>query len=183
MGIPVYDCDSKAKLLMHQCPMLRQALTEAIGQKAYTSDGTVNRKYMAAYIFENPEHTETVNRIVHPTVRTDFNEWAHRTKSTIVAVESAILHEAQIDADTDIILLIQTPIEQRIRNTIQRDNTDEASVRLRMKSQSSDEQFQTRATHIIYNDGRYSLIKQLEELLSKLAKGKTFHQKDKQKGL
>lgn len=165
MGVPVYDCDTEAKRLMNESPSLRAALIEAIGKEVYTSEGYINRTYLASYMFGNPEHVNTVNKIVHPAVRADFDEWTLRTKAPIVAVETAILYESGMDADVDDVLLVYAPFDIRLQRAMQRDSADEQKIRQRINSQTPDAKLLNRATYVITNDGNASLIEQTQRLL------------------
>ena len=165
MGIPVYDCDTSAKRLMNESPTLRTALTEAVGDDVYGPDGTINRPYLAAYMFGNPEHVSTINHIVHPTVRADFRQWAQHMQAPIVAVETAILYESGMDADVDTVLLVHSPLELRIRRAAERDHATEATIRKRIEAQTSDEELLQKATYVITNENNTSLIKQVSQLL------------------
>lgn len=165
MGIPVYDCDTRAKCLMNENPTLRASLIEKVGDRVYGPDGNINRPFLATYMFGNPEHVNTINRIVHPTVRADFRQWAQRSQSTIIAVETAILYESGMDADVDAVLLIYTPLELRIHRAAERDHSTEEAIRRRIEAQTPDEELLQRATYVITNDNNTSLIEQLHQLL------------------
>ena len=73
MGVPVYDCDTEAKLLMNADPSIRQALKAAIGEQVYVADGRLDRAFLASYMFGHPERVALVNGIVHPAVRAHFS--------------------------------------------------------------------------------------------------------------
>ena len=90
MGIPVYDCDSRAKALMQHDALLVKALKRMFGEECYNSDGSLNRPWLAAQIFTDKENVARVNALVHPRVKEDFLLWAESAGSDIVAVESAV---------------------------------------------------------------------------------------------
>lgn len=168
MGVPVYDSDTRAKQLMNRDEGLRTALVGAIGDRVYGADGMLDRAYLASYMFGYPERVAQVNALVHPAVRADFRAWAHDTGAPIVAVETAILYEAGMDADVDAVCVVYAPVELRMQRAMQRDGADEDSVSRRMSSQMPDEQLLSRATHVICNDGRRSLIAQVTQILGKI---------------
>lgn len=168
MGVPVYDCDSKAKQLMCKNEGVRKALAEAVGEVVYNGDGTLNRAYLSSYMFGHPERVASVNTIVHPAVRADFRQWAQQSKCSIVVVESAILYEAGMENDVDTVWLVQASETLRMQRAILRDGTDEAAIKRRMQSQMSEEELMYRANSIVYNDGEHSLIGQVWHLLQKI---------------
>ena len=167
MDVPVYDCDSEAKRLMCQSEEIRAALIQTVGESVYRSDGQLDRAVLAAYMFGNAAHVEQINRIVHPVVRADFRRWAEQS-GRVVAVESAILFEAGMDADVDTVWLVYAPMDIRLQRAIRRGGSNEEAIRKRMQSQFSDADFLERADRIIYNDGARSLILQVKENLTLL---------------
>ena len=169
MDVPVYDCDSEAKLLMCESAVIREALIEAVGTEAYDAEGRLNRVYLASYMFSNAERVALVNRIVHPVVRADFKEWAKRTGSAIVAVESAILFEAGMQTDVSAVWVVDASEDLRLQRAMKRDASNEKAVRNRMQSQLSAQEYVKRADAVIHNDDRHSLIQQVRRLLDEIS--------------
>ena len=168
MGVPVYDCDREAKRLMCESVVIREALVGAVGAEVYDASGQLDRAYLASYMFGNPERVSLVNGIVHPVVRADFRAWAQQSEKAVVAVESAILFEAKMDADVDAVCLVHAPEATRVRRAILRDGSNEKAVRSRMQSQLSEQEYLERADVIIHNDDSHSLICQVSSLLDSL---------------
>ena len=169
MDVPVYDCDSEAKRLMCESAVIREALIEAVGTEAYDAEGRLNRVYLASYMFGNAERVALVNRIVHPVVRADFKEWAKRTGSAIVAVESAILFEAGMQTDVSAVWVVDASEDLRLQRAIKRDASNEKAVRNRMQSQLSAQEYVKRADAVIHNDDRHPLIQQVRRLLDEIS--------------
>ena len=169
MDVPVYDCDSEAKRLMCENAAIRKALVEAVGTEVYDAEGQLNRAYLASYMFGNAEHVAMVNRIVHPVVRADFREWAQCVGNAVVAVESAILFEAEMHDDVSAVWVVQAPEAQRLQRAIRRDASSEKAVRGRMQSQLSEQEYAKRADAVIYNDDCHSLIQQVIRLLDEIS--------------
>lgn len=165
MDVPVYDCDNEAKRLMQESAAIRKALVGAVGSDVYDADGKLDRAYLASYMFGNAERVAIVNSIVHPVVRADFNQWAQQTGKAVVAVESAILFEAGMDADVDAVWLVHAPESVRLQRAVLRDGASEEAVRRRMRNQPDEEEYIRRADKVICNDGRSSLIARVQELL------------------
>lgn len=169
MDVPVYDCDCEAKRLMHQNAEIRTSLIKIAGDKVYLENGQLNRAYLAAFMFGNTERVAQVNHIVHPVVRSDFKQWAKLQGKAIVAVESAILFEAEMDGYVDTVWVVHAPEDIRLNRAVQRDASNAEAVRSRMKSQKNEQDYIHRADRVIYNDGSRSLIKQVKELLREIS--------------
>jgi dephospho-CoA kinase len=74
MGIPVYTADDRAKYLTNTLPVIREEITELLGNKAYTTEG-YDRKYVASIVFDDPSLLAAINKIIHPRVAEDFKIW------------------------------------------------------------------------------------------------------------
>lgn len=168
MGIPVYNCDNEAKRLMNENDSIHNALVETIGNEIYDATGKLNKKELAAYMFDSPERVKLINNIVHPAVRADFKQWAQHIGKAVIAVESAILSEAGMDADVNTVVLVYAPETLRLQRTILRDTTDEQSVRSRMQHQQNEQEYMQHADIFICNDGTSSLISQIQNLLQRI---------------
>ena len=171
MGIPVYDCDAEARRLMTESAPLRTALVALAGPQVYTETPsvTLNRRYLADFMFGHPDRVDAVNAIVHPAVREDFRLWtAHHKALPLVAMESAILFEAGMRGDVDAVVLVYTPLAERIRRTMGRDGASESSVRARLASQQSDDDKLTLADYVIHNAEADAVTPQVTALLTKL---------------
>ena len=168
MGVPVYDCDSEAKRLMCESEIIRGALVRAVGDKVYDESGRLDRAYLSSFMFANAERVALVNHIVHPVVRADFKRWAQHTGRAVVAVESAILFEAGMEADVDAVWVVHAPEAVRLQRAILRDASNEEAVRRRMQCQLSEQGYLERADEVVRNDGRSSLVAQVLRLLHEI---------------
>ena len=182
-GIPVYYTDLEAKRLMVESPAIREQLTSLMGAEAYLPTGLLNRDFLRRFVFANPENVQAVNTIVHPAVRRDFRQWADTVTLTsaeaalqeqyfdrqIVAMESALLVEAQLTADVDRVLLVTASLQTRIQRTMQRDGLPEQLILQRISHQLSDADRMPFVHHVITNDeDTTDLTAQLEHFMNML---------------
>ena len=63
LGIPVYYADDKAKELMTNNEALRQKIIKLFGTDAYLKDQTLNRKYIADIVFNDPSKLEKLKML------------------------------------------------------------------------------------------------------------------------
>ena len=166
-GVPVYDSDAEAKRLMEQSVDLREALCEAFGEECYSEQG-LNRAYLASKVFGDAEQLQRLNSIVHPAVRADFAAWAESQSAPYVVLESAILFESGFNNEVDTTLAVLAPMEERIRRTMERDNTDRESVMRRIGHQLSDDELHRLSNNSIVNIRRDYLESDVEQLHKKL---------------
>lgn len=167
-GIPVYDCDARAKQLMDSDAAVRQQLIALVGQQIYEGSHLV-RPALAQYLFASQHHASQVNAIVHPAVRLDFRRWTELQTSPLVALESAILYESGFDGEVDEVLFVDAPDALRIERAMQRDGASRQQIEARIACQQTQQSSQ-RATYHVTNDGAddSSLLEQLQLIINKL---------------
>lgn len=166
-SVPVYDCDSKAKMLMQKDEMIRRGLTEMLGEAVYDASGVLNRQLLASYIFNNREHLAAVNALVHPRVKQDFLVWAAEQQTDLVAVESAILFSSGMDELVDYVIRITAPEDIRMERVLKRDGCDRKQVKDRMRNQHNEE---GKAHFELVNDGNNPVEDQLGRILNEVKK-------------
>ena len=166
-GIPVYDCDARAKQLMDSDETIRQQLTALVGEQIYEGTHLV-RPALAHYLFASQQHADQVNAIVHPAVRRDFRHWAERQTTPLVALESAILHESGFDEEVDEVIFVDAPDALRIERAMQRDAASRQQIEARIACQQTQQAKQWSA-HVVRNYPPYdaSLLEQLEMIINK----------------
>lgn len=162
LGISVYYADERAKSLMISDAKLINEICKLFGEDAYTKDGTLNRKWIAAKVFNDKNLLQQLNNIVHPAVFFDTQQWfqAHLDKAYVL-YESAIMYESGSSTLLDKIIAISSPIEDRINRTIIRDNIAKEAVLERMDKQLPSEEIIKKADFVIYNDNSHALIEQV----------------------
>ena len=169
-GIPVYDSDSRAKLLTATDPVIKEALSDLVGPTLYCpcGCGVLQKEVLAQFIFGNPENMAKVNAIIHPRVRDDFKRWADGLESKEFCIlESAILFESGFDKEVDFTVCVDAPLELRIRRCVKRDNTTAQAVVARINSQMDQEEKCSRADFVIVNDDVQALEPQIDALIDK----------------
>ena len=161
---PVYDADNEAKRLMSSSGIIKSALITLLGQEVYKGD-VLDKTYMASIIFADKSLLQKVNEIVHPVVKEDFRKWCCRQKKDIVFLESAILFESGFETEVDYVWLISAPEELRIARAVKRDNSTVEQIERRIKAQWPEAEKIELSDAVIQNNGRCSLIAQVQTLL------------------
>lgn len=170
MGYPVYNSDERAKTIMETSPEVRKQLIAAFGEQTFLNN-QLNRPFLAEAIFNDLAKREQINSIVHPAVRTDFQQWTAQQTSSIVIQESALLIETGGYRLLDFTVLVTAPEELRVQRALRRDAaTNENDVRSRIKSQLSDEEKRKTADFVIVNDEQLLLVPQVNELITFIKK-------------
>lgn len=150
LGVPVYDSDVQARLLMERDASVRCRIGERFGEAAYVGD-RLDRQFLADRVFHDAEALAALNGIVHPAVMADFERWTGEQVHPYVLLESAILFSAKLDGRVDLTLAVMAPDEVCLRRAAQRDGSGEEAVRHRAATQLSDDELLARADYTIVN--------------------------------
>ncbi len=161
LGVPFYDADLEAKLVMVKNKNVRQALIKSFGSETYLEDGTVNRKYLSGIVFRDSEKLALLNSIVHPAVIQESVDWSNRQTAPYILKEAALLYESGSYKNLDYTILVTAPEELRIQRVIQRDGVEREEVLRRMGRQMSEEDKLQYADFLIHNDGVLPLLPQV----------------------
>lgn len=164
MGYPVYYSDERAKLLTDTHPEIRTGLISRFGDQIY-SEGILNKKELAARIFNSDPDRIFVNQLIHPVVRADFDRWCAEQHTALVFNEAAILFETGAYKQFDATILVVAPHELRMQRIVERDRCTVEQAETRMKSQWSDEQKIPLATVVITSNGELPLVSQIERAI------------------
>lgn len=160
MGIDVYDCDAAAKRLMRHSADIRRQLTDLIGQEAYHSDGSLNKRAVSTFLHLSEANHLKINAIVHPAVAADFIE------SGMQWMECAILFDSGFDRLVDRVVCVTAPTEVRLQRIMKRDGISREAAQQWIDVQMPQEEVAERSDYEIINDGESDIMQQLLPLLS-----------------
>ena len=160
-GYPIIKSDIVAKELMNSDARLKAKIIAAFGNNSYQGD-KINREYLSKEIFSSPDKIDLMNSIVHPPTTKKVKALAKVLfeKNDYVFVESALIYEAGIEDNFDLIILVKSNEKNRLQRIKERDNTTIEEIKRRMEFQLSDDVKSELADFVIEND---SSIKDLEE--------------------
>ena len=109
------------------------------GREILAPDGQIDRRRLAARVFEDPQALARLNALVHPAVlrREErlIAEYVAREPRGIVVVEAAILIETGSYRRFDRLILVACSEEQQVERSMHRDGVAEAEVRARLSRQ------------------------------------------------
>ena len=170
MGYHVYDCDSRARMLMTESEEVRQKLIEKFGQETYLPDGSLNRQHLSAIAFADPQALSRLNDIVHPATAADMMQWGEKRAASgdkAAFVETALLRTAHLDSVVDDVWHVTAPSEVRIKRVQSRSGLSPQQVMERMEAQRDEERINP-GEQVIINDNNSALLPQVVRLLSSI---------------
>jgi dephospho-CoA kinase len=160
LGVPVYSSDDAAKRLMNEDEELKNNIINSFGKESYTN-GKLNRKYLAAQAFSEPNKIELLNSLVHPATIKDATAWMERQIASYIIKEAALIFESGSDKFLDAVIGIKSPLSLRIERTMKRNNVTAEEVESRIKLQMDEEEKMNLCDYIIVNDEQEMLIPQV----------------------
>ena len=169
LGVPIYNSDERAKLLLSNDVDLMDQIKILFGQESY-SNNKLNRAHIANIVFQDNDMLKELNAIVHPLVKIDFENWLLlQKKEPLVIKEAAILIESGAYKELDILIVVFANKEIRIKRVMNRDNVAKEDVEKRIETQLSDSERLKFAHYSIENNKDQSnLKKQVGELYKQL---------------
>lgn len=168
LGVPVYESDQRAKWLIEQHKNIISEIKELLGEEAYNKEGKYNKVFVSKAVFQNDELLKSLNQIVHPRVRQDFEDWVLVQNTPFVIKEAAIMSR---NAGLDKIIVVNSPKELRVKRLLKRDGHRGLSeIEKVISNQKSEKEFLEMADFMINNDEKELLIPQVlgvyKELIS-----------------
>lgn len=178
LGRTVLSADRLAREIMDRNETVKTRVRQLFGAAAYTSDGILDRKFVAARVFGDPSARKKLDAIVHPVVfkeiEKQISQLTPERLRPYVVVEAALIFESGLDRQLDYVIVVQASDEARIRRVMERDGCPREEVLRRIAAQLSQEEKVKRADFVIQNNsGAETLepkIRFIDGLLSRMRK-------------
>lgn len=139
-GAVLIDSDVLAREVVEPgTPGLAEIVT-AFGAEVLARDGSLDRAALAAKVFTDQNARATLNAIVHPRVGARTAElMAAAAPDAIVVHDVPLLVENGLGPNYHLVIIVDTPIETRVRRLVRERGMSEEDVRSRIASQAGDE--------------------------------------------
>jgi len=133
------------------------AVVHEFGEEILDDEGMIDRRRLAALVFNNPERLLKLNAIVHPSVlkrETEIEEDIERRDSHAIAVvEAAILVETGSYKRFSKLIVAVCTYEQQIERAMRRDSYTKEEVMARLQRQLPLEQKVKLADYVVDTSG------------------------------
>ncbi|MCW3112472.1 MAG: dephospho-CoA kinase [Segetibacter sp.] len=171
LGIPVFDADKQAKILMQSDQQLALSIQKAFGENSYV-DGKLNRSYLANIVFNDPPKLNELNALVHPATIDAANIWMNAQTTPYVIKEAALMFESGSASNLDFVIGVYAPQHIRIKRVMDRDNVTRQQVLSRMSHQINEVIKMKLCDFVLVNDEQQLLIPQVLQLHEKFVERK-----------
>lgn len=166
LGIPVYYADDATKNLMNTNENLKTAIINSFGEDSYKNN-ELDRKYLAAIVFNDKQKLELLNSLTHPVTIKDAADWMGRQTSPYIIKEAALLFESGAAENLDYVIGVHSPQHTRIKRVMERDGLPMEEIMKRINRQMDEEMKMKRCHFIISNNEQQLVIPQVLELHNK----------------
>jgi dephospho-CoA kinase len=166
LGVPVYDADSHAKILMTTDGILVDQIKKEFGSLSYDEKGNLNRKLLSEVAFNDEAKLQKLNSLVHPRVAYDYDRWlANYVGLRYVLKEAALLFESGSFRTLNKIIVVTAPEQMRVTRVLKRDpqRTEQDVIKI-IRNQMTDEEKLKRADFIIKNNETELVVPQVLKL-------------------
>ena len=170
MNIPIYDADSRAKYLINNDLSLKNSIKNLLGDNSYAPSGEYNRKWVASQVFNNPDLLKQLNSLVHPCVHKDAHDWVKKySNSPFLLYEAALMKAAGDNNFFDKVIVVNAPIDLRIKRIRARDKRSEQEIKDIIARQIADEERLKIADYVIENDDKKPVLEQVLALVEQVS--------------
>lgn len=172
-GFAVIDADQIAREIVEPGQPLLKELGRLFGEKIINEDGSLDRKGLAAIVFQNKERREALDKIMHGRIIEVIDEridcYQRQGACRGIILDAPLLFETGLEKKCDKVLLITADTELRIARVCARDGMTPEAVSARIKNQMSDQEKKAKADWTLDNSGsKEALLEKLDELFSNL---------------
>ena len=169
LGAQMIDADRISRELVAPEKPAWKEIIEEFGSSVLNSDQTLNRKQVAAIVFNDESKRKKLEDIIHPRViveeRRLYERYRQENSRVLAVIDAALLIESGNYKNVDAVIVVQCGREEQIRRVMERDGTVRSEVENRLNSQMSLEEKVGFGDYILRNDGtRESLKSQVGEL-------------------
>lgn len=156
-GAYVIDSDLIAREAVAKGSNGLSQLVKEFGAGILDEEGNLARKKLADLVFGNKERVDKLNSMVHPRVReltvTKIKNQLNLNPRQIFALNIPLLFEAKREDSVDLILVVNSSLEDSIRRGMQRDGLTREEIISRIQHQIPLNEKIPRADYVIENSG------------------------------
>jgi dephospho-CoA kinase len=155
LGAAVIDSDLLAREVVAVGSPGLAEVVQRFGASVLLPDGSLDRPRLGGLVFGDPAALADLNAIVHPLVRARSEALSAQAAADGVAAvvhDIPLLVENQLAAGFDAVLVVEAPLELRLRRLAGR-GMDAETARARIAAQASDAQRRAVADIVLDNSG------------------------------
>lgn len=172
--VPIYSSDQRAKELTNSSPEIKRGIIEIFGSDAIDKNGLPDRALIAKRAFYHPPLLQHLNKLIHPAVAADYENWLnYQHDIPYVIKEAALLIESGLYKSLDYLIVVSAPEKVRVQRVQKRDpHRSQEDIEAIIRRQLPEQETLDFANAVILNIETESVIQQViqvhEGLLEKI---------------
>jgi len=170
--VPTIDADILAReVVAPGSPGLRDVV-DRFGEGVLDAHGALDRRALAAQVFQDPQKRRELEAIVHPAVYAAIGDWLGGlpTQTPFAVADIPLLFETGHEGDFDDVVVAACPFDEQLRRVRARDGISDAEARARLAAQWPIADKVALAHHVIWTTGsRAETEREVDKLVSRLA--------------
>ncbi len=171
-GATIIDADVLARIAVEPGTPGHRAIEARWGRRMFLADGTLDRAALRHLVFAEPAELEALNAIVHPAVAKLRDQEVQAAKARgdrIVICDIPLLFEKKLQADYDVIVLVDAPKEVRLERLTTRRGMPRDDAMHMIAAQMPAELKRAQADFVIENDSdQRALSRRVDEVWAAL---------------
>ena len=148
-GLQVIDCDKLARAAAEKGTDGLKALVAAFGKEILLTDGSLDRRALAAAAFASHQKTELLNETILPHI---VKLVLAEADGKNVLLDAPTLFESGLDSVCTAVIAVSADAEIRRERIIRRDGLTADAADLRINAGKTDEYYKHRADYFLYNN-------------------------------
>lgn len=165
-GALVVDADAVARDVVAPSSEGLRAVVEAFGPTVLAEDGALDRAALGQIVFEDVEARRRLEGIVHPLIAARTAELVAAARpGQVVVHDIPLLVELGREADYDLVIVVDAPLETRLRRLADHRGIPREVALARIAQQAGDEQRRAVADVWIDNSGDEGELRRQVEAL------------------
>ena len=129
LGIELIDADQLSRQAVEPGSSALQEITTHFGDSVVTDKGELDRKTLREIVFHAPEERKWLEQLLHPVISELIKAGLRDCKSSYCLLVSPLLLETNQHLLADRILVIDVSKECQLQRAMQRDGSDEETIR------------------------------------------------------
>ena len=153
LGAVVIDADAIAKEVLEPGQVGYESVVHAFGESVLDTSGNIDRKQLAAAVFQDTSQLAQLEAIVHPAVSARVTQIRESLPAnSIVVYDTPLLVEKQLQDQFDKVIIVIADVDVRRSRLVGR-GLDTSDIAARIANQVTDEQRMAIADFVVTNNG------------------------------
>jgi dephospho-CoA kinase len=177
-GARLVDADRIAREVVRKGSPAHREIVAHFGTGVLLGDGELDRKRLAAIVFNNPDEQRALECIVHPQVKQEIDRRVdlirRQAPEALVILDIPLLFESGMQEGLDAVIVVYAPERLQLERLMARDGLSEPEALARIRAQMPIDSKRALAARVIDNSGsREQTRAQALEIYRQLAAGRT----------